>query len=96
MLNHIWKFLKFIERWEYFDASSFWGVTVGGYFLVQSIVFGVAPRATGFDQTCQPQSVTVTNVLYTRQIPFSARFKTYQKCKIICQKHSTVLSAMKN
>ena len=34
MLNHIWKFLKYMERWEYFDPSSFWGVTIGGYFLV--------------------------------------------------------------
>ena len=24
MLNFLTKFLKFIERWEYFDPSSFW------------------------------------------------------------------------
>ena len=40
MLNHIWKFLKSMERWEYYDPRGFWGVTLAGYFLVQSLVFG--------------------------------------------------------
>ena len=56
MLNHIWNFLKYLERWEYYDSSSFWGVTLGIYFLAQSLFFGAPPPATGFDQPCQPQS----------------------------------------
>ena len=53
MLNHIFKYL---ERWEYYEPSSFWGFTLGIYFLAQSLFFGAPPPATSFDQPCQPQS----------------------------------------
>ena len=36
MIKSFWKFLKYIERWEYHEPSSFWFATISLWLIIHS------------------------------------------------------------